>query len=166
VTLNERGDAISLSYTPLVSPLAPSCAEIVAHELKQEGLEFDSRISYETATPGMVIPPILPTTKPQPGLKFFPRSQTAPAIPGVNQEGAEERQSFLRKYWYIILPLVIMSFLGGEEPQQQQTGAGGEGGQGQQGAASPGRQPAVAPAQQPAVEGGNGAPKSRRGKRG
>jgi hypothetical protein len=111
LTLNSEANAISLSYIPLVSPLAPKCQSLPTLE---EIPKFQSKITFETATQGMTIPTILPQTKPPIGLKFFPRSQGAKDIPGYKPEDAGSK-GFLMKYWYIILPLVIMSLTSGNE---------------------------------------------------
>ena len=37
-------------------------------------------------------------------------------VPGVGPE--TQNQSFLRKYWYIILPVMIMSLTGGAPPEE------------------------------------------------
>ncbi|KAL4088276.1 hypothetical protein PRIC1_012700 [Phytophthora ramorum] len=42
-----------------------------------------------------------------------------------NDEPEEESQSFLRKYWYIILPIVVMSLFGGDSGAAPAAGAGG-----------------------------------------
>lgn len=52
LTLGPRALVLSVTYTPLVSPLAPPCEELADQEAKP----FQSKISYETATPGMTIP--------------------------------------------------------------------------------------------------------------
>ena len=156
VTLNAQADALSLSYTPLVSPLAPKCDELPPLEIAPT---FTSSVTFETATPGMTIPALLPQTKPPIGLKFFPRSQGAQNLPpGVKPEAAEITgpQGFLMKYWYIMLPLFIMAMTGGGgEPPPQEEG-------GQQ---SAGQKPAVATAAAPSSAAPSPAGKVRRGKR-
>jgi hypothetical protein len=109
VTLNANADAVSLSYTPLVSPLAPKCSEL---DQLTEAPTFITSVSYETATRGMTIPSLLPQTKPPMGLKFFPRSQGAQSLPGVkapDEQGTPT--SYMMKYWYIILPLFLMGLI-------------------------------------------------------
>ena len=121
VTLNSHADAVSVSYTPLVSPLAPKCQELSP---LNEVPTFKSTITFETATPGMTIPTLLPPTKPSVGLKFFARSQGATDIPGVTQPAADAGPTgLLRKYWYIVLPLFILIMTsGGEEPPRGTAG--------------------------------------------
>jgi len=118
VTLNSVGSAISLTYSPLVSPLAPPCEAM--NEMTEQlpvpdsgGIAFTSKIFFETAVPGMVIPAILPITAPQQGLKFYPKTPGQPGQPGQPSPTlTEEPKSFFMKYWYIILPLVIVSMIG------------------------------------------------------
>jgi hypothetical protein len=153
VVLNSQAEPVSLSYTPLVSPLAAPCSELANLE---ELPSFTTKVTIEAAIPGMTVPPVLPQTKPQPGLKFFPRSKDA--IPGANPQEAGTTQSFLMKYWYILLPLFIMGVFGGAEPQPQQQEQQGSQQQGSAGARAPAPAAAAAP---PAA----GAGKARRGKR-
>lgn len=102
----------------------------------------------------MVIPTILPPTKPQQGIKFYKAPPGAPPIPGVKPEG-DKPQSFLFKYWYVILPLALMSFMGTGAPEDETPAAGG--------APKVGGAPAVA--QAAAASGGESVSKQRRGKR-
>lgn len=152
VTLNSQADAVSVSYTPLVSPLAPKCQELSPLD---EVPTFKSTITFETATPGMLIPTLLPPTKPPVGLKFFARSQGAADIPGITKPATDTGpKGILMKYWYIILPIFIMMMTaGGEEPPRGAAGPGGT----------------ATPVAAVAASAGEAAPsngKSRRGKRG
>ena len=108
----------------------------------------------------MVIPTILPPTNPQQGIKFYKAPPGAPPIPGVKPEGGKP-QSFLFKYWYVILPLALMSFMGTGAPEDEAPAAGG--------APSAGGVPKVggahAVAQAAAASGGESVSKQRRGKR-
>lgn len=154
VTLNSHADVVSVSYTPLVSPLAPKCQELAP---LIEVPVFKSTITFETATPGMTIPTLLPPSKPPVGLKFFARSQGATDIPGVTKPAADAGPTgMLMKYWYIILPIFIMMMTtGGEEPPRGAEGAAGSATPVAAVAASAAASDAASP---------NG--KSRRGKRG
>lgn len=54
------------------------------------------------------------------------------ALPAVGADGMPEapapvEQSFLRKYWYIILPMVLMMLMGGEPPAEGGAAAGASG---------------------------------------
>jgi len=156
VTLNGNAEPVSLDYHPLVSPLAPSCEELLSlSSTSSEGsnTEFTTtEVKYETATIGMMIPNLLPETKPPIGLKFFPNSKLGGGKDGAGIPGDDTQKSFLVRYWYIILPLVLMSVLGGENPsQQQEAGAGSQGQAARAGAAT--------------AAAGAGAVKQRRGKR-
>ena len=178
LTLSESGSLVSVTYTPLVSPLAPSCASLSPlAETEGEVPEFQTSVSYETSKPAMTVPLVLPKVKPPPGLKLYPRKKPAAGTGGGGGEGADgaggngggsaaafeedekpQNQSFLMKYWYIILPLMILQFVGGPEPPPQQ-GEGGDGEGGNAAAAS------VAGAAGGAVAASAAAPRQRRGKR-
>lgn len=182
VTLGPKASAISLTYIPLVSPLAPKSCDHEVWDTKfgndnlPEG--WESRISWETATPGMVLRPTMPQFNPPPGLKWLPRMAQngkiyqAQGPPGTGEKGGEgggkggggpggpdmdnTPLGFIKRYWYILLPILIMNFMGGGAPEPE----------GQAGSAAGGA---------PAVEGGaaatpttspGGASKQRRGKRG
>jgi hypothetical protein len=125
----------------------------------------------------MVLRPVLPPYKPPPDLKWLPRMGSngqlykARGPPGTGDkdkegdgggQGAPEVDAtpmgFLKRYWYILLPLLLSNFLGGSEPAAPQEGQASGG---QQGAVAPGggaATPSAAPAE------GGGARK-RRGKR-
>lgn len=164
LTFNQGASVVSMAYVPLVSPLASSCQEF---QPSSEAKVFTSKISLETATPGMVLPAVLPTsTKPPPGLKLLKSKNNKnggnPALEG--QEEDVSAQSFLKKYWYIILPLFIMSMTGGggaaEEAEQAPHPSQAQGG------AAP-AVAAAAPTQTAApASGGAGGGARRRGKRG
>lgn len=164
LTFNHQKSVISMAYEPLVSPLAPSCDDL---QPTTDAKEFTSKISLETATPGMVLPAVLPQNKPPVGLKFLKskNGSGSPALEGTEEEATA--QSFLRKYWYIILPLFIMSMTsgggGGEQEaphpsQQQQQGGGG------QAAVAP--VAAASTSSQAGTSSGSGGQPRRRGKRG
>ena len=166
---------------PLVSPLAPKSCD---HELWDTKLAnnnlpegWESRISWETATPGMALRPITPNFKPPPGLKWLPRMAAngklyqASGPPGTGEKGEgggpgggpggggpeadNSMMGFFKRYWYIILPMLIMNLMGGGDPAPAE---------GAEGAAAPGSEAGgAAPAASPAAGGGSG--KKRRGKR-
>lgn len=179
LTLSEKGSLVSVTLIPLVSPLAPPCASL-GPLAEAEGAvpEFQTTVSYETSKPAMTVPLVLPKVKPPPGLKLYPRKPAAAAGgkgaggagagAGSNGDGAFEEddkpqnQSFLMKYWYIILPLMILQFVGGpEEPPQQEEGGGREGGSAAGSAAA-----TAATAGGAAAANAGAAPRQRRGKRG
>jgi len=131
LTIGHTGSLLSLSYTPLVSPLATPCTSLSPLTSTPK---FTTQISYSTSTSGMTIPTLLPKTKPPPGLKWIPRASisgtaTSQSVPpggggdetppfGDSEEAkkARDSQSFLRKYWYIILPLALSQLFSGEDP--------------------------------------------------
>lgn len=155
VTLGPSGSVISLTYEPLVSPLAPSCAQLI-QDTSPTRESFDSKISYATSTPGMVLPVIFPNTKPPGGLKFFPRSSKDAVDPNIVEP--EAPQGFLRRYWYIFAAFFAMQLMqsgGGEAAQQDQTTGAGT----PQADGAAGGEAAPAPS-------GSGAGVRRRGKRG
>ena len=181
LTLSQSGSLVSAMYTPLVSPLAPSCASL-GPLAETEGAvpEFQTSVSYETSKPAMTVPLVLPKVKPPPGLKLYPRKKPAAGTGGGGGEGADgagaggngggsaaafeedekpQNQSFLMKYWYIILPLMILQFVGGPEPPPQQ----GEGGDSEGGNAAAAT--SAAGAAGGAVAASAAAPRQRRGKR-
>lgn len=109
-------------------------------------MEFKSKIEMETATPGMSVPAVLPGTKPPPGLKVLKNPNAKQNGGGAfeneqqQQEPITTPQGFIRRYWYIILPLFIMGLQSvGETPQEgeQQEGKAGTRGQAQGASAAP-----------------------------
>lgn len=134
------GMALSLSYMPLVSPLAPTTCEEYTQlpDSSTTSLAFDSKIAWETDVPGMIVgrpTPIVTTDsngkvntikiKPPPGLKWIPGAPkntdplnsigggTAPPPPPEGMMG------MLQRYWYIVLPLLLMNLLGAAAPEGQ-----------------------------------------------
>ena len=178
ITLGPKASAISLTYMPLVSPLAPKSCEDPIWDNKIANLPdqgWESRISWDTATPGMVLKTVMPQYRPPPGLKWLPRLGTngklyqAQGPPGEKDgkggggQGGQAPEmdntpmGFIRRYWYILLPLFLANFLGNDPPPEQQ-GQGQAQGQAQQ--QGGGTAPTASPA------GGGAPPKQRRGKRG
>jgi hypothetical protein len=157
---------ISMAYTPLVSPLArPDCTEL---ETPPGEIKFDSKVSVELDTPGMALKAVLPNTKPPPGLTFVqhPNKNKGSAGGAAGGQGPSEPEpvtgpsSFIKRYWYVLLPLFLANFIGNNAApasSDQQQGQEGEAIGGQQGDAAP-------------VAGGGNvsspSKKTRRGKRG
>lgn len=168
LTLGPRATVLSISYTPLVSSLAPRCSELSPPAAGEE-VTFDSRISYETSTPGMTVPLVLPATKPAPGLKFYPqRGGDAPrpaldGVPGAEGAAGSGPESILKRYWYIILPMGLLALSGGGGEATPAEGQGEapsiDGGSGGDGGAQ-----RTAPAAGAPAPSGEGA-RRRRGKR-
>jgi len=171
LTLGNTGSIISLSFKPLVSPLAAPCNEQkrLVETKNEKGYKFRTSVSFSTSKPALTIPAVLPSTNPPPGYDWIKRAKKAATNDkesGDNSQGpdaqdtgfdpeaeaaqqATANQSFLRKYWYIILPVALMSLTGGEEPPQQ-------GGAASAGAAAAGA----------AAAGASSGSRQRRGKRG
>jgi len=120
------GEVISLTYTPLISPLAPkTCETLQIPDDKNKKLEFSTSVSYELSFAGMMTPLILPSSRPPAqGLKFFPSARVE-GSPLEEAKMAAQNQSFLRKYWYVVLPLMIMMLTGGGEPMEGRGEGGG-----------------------------------------
>jgi hypothetical protein len=166
---------------PLVSPLAPKSCQDLPPVVDPK---FDSKVSYEMATSGMTLRTVLQPQKPPPGLVFLPKPKTArgngappPPLGGGGDGGGEDDQTppttpfgFVTRYWYILAPVVLMNFMGGNQ------GAATDEQQGEEGQA-----PAVSSASAGAYAGAgagavaataaatsatSSATKSRRGKRG
>merc|ERR1712038_707752 len=68
LSLSQTGSLQSLSYTPLVSPLAAQCDELQPLTSNNREYTFQTLVSYSTSTPGMTLPKILPKMRPPPGL--------------------------------------------------------------------------------------------------
>lgn len=174
LSISHTGSLISISYAPQVSPLALACSELPPMSSKE--FEFQTTVTYTTATQGMPIPVVMPPVRPPGGYSWIKRKnkpgQANGAVPGTTggsgnpntfdpnteEGGKPENMSFLRKYWYIALPLTIMTLFGGTEEAPPQ-GGGGQGG-----AAASAVQSSAAMAAASVAAGS--APKKRRGKKG
>jgi len=128
-SLGDRQDPMtSFAYTPLVSPLAPKTCGDSDDNGDESGntKSFSSRVSVQLDTPAMALKNILPQSKPPPGIAFvkMPQQpgvgsgQQGGGADGENYEGDDTPPSpipspfsFLSKYWYIILPMVILQFI-------------------------------------------------------
>jgi len=133
--LNPTADLISISYKPLISPLAAKLCDPqkITTQDQQPQLNFTTTVSLDSFTPSMTVPLVLPPYRPPADIKFFSSYRTrlsqqqqqvgsdGKPIPGTAPDG--QNQSFLRKYWYIILPVMIMSLTGGGA--QEEEGAAG-----------------------------------------
>jgi hypothetical protein len=153
--------------------------------------KLNSDVSWETDVPGMVLKTVLPQYKPPPGLKYIKSSSngksgsgagTIPAgatmttsdkpPPSFTGKGGEDGDSeepeldnsmfgLLKRYWYVVLPLVLSNLLtssGGEEPKAAEVEGGGKAGESSGGAAG-GTAPVGGSTASPQV-------RQRRGKRG
>jgi hypothetical protein len=193
LSIGNTGSLISVSYKPVVSPLAASCHELPPMHTSNDSdsakeLEFKSLITYSVASQGMPIPLVMPQQRPPPGYGWIKRivnKSLNGAAPGTENDGAsdapgfnpeklgqdpQQSYSFLRKYWYIILPVSIMMLAGGEEEPAPQAGrsqgaGGGGGGAGASQAAGAAAAIGASMGGGKSV-GGGGKPRQRRGKRG
>lgn len=174
MVLSSTADLLALEYTPLVSPLMAkaSCRRLLA-DAPDNGdngdallIRFNSTVSYSSSTPATTIPLKLssPMTVPRGGLKVLPRDKNSDTSGnsdlGVNEETTNMSQSFLVKYWYVVLPIFLIVVLGTEEAPPPDAGAGAGG---LVAAATAG---AVAAAGGGGANPGMGGQKARRGKRG
>ncbi len=79
LSLGDSGSLISISYKPIVSPLALPCKELPPLVNKEGGnndvssLEFKTKISYSTSSQGMTIPVVMPQNRPPPGYAWIKR---------------------------------------------------------------------------------------------
>ena len=171
LTLGSRSAQIlSLAYMPLVSPLAPAtCAAYDQAALPPtKKLSFESRVSTETAVPGMTLRTVLPDYKPPKGLNVLKGSSTSSNQQGLGDDGDKTDTppppkgpfEFVKRYWYILLPLVLANFVTSEPPAAEQQQEGAASTQQQQGTTAP------APAPAASSSSGGGAARKRRGKRG
>merc|ERR1711957_235304 len=147
LTIGPRGNALSVHYRPIVSPVAKSCERLMPlsewpdaifgrkgeHGEKEQAnaLPFKTTVSFDSHKSMMAIPTVLPQQKPPPGLKWYRRNAKinpsslfggskveGERIPGVdNEEPSGLKSSFLYRYWYIILPLALMGLFGGAEEE-------------------------------------------------
>lgn len=132
-TLGDRQDSItSFAYTPLINTLAPkSCDYETNDDDKIKNFNFNSRVNVQLDTPAMVLKNVLSLSKPPPGLAFIKQPQQSGEHGSIGSGDVEDPNappnpvpspfSFLQKYWYIILPMIILQFIQApqEEPQQQ-----------------------------------------------
>lgn len=133
-SLDSSQDSItSFAYTPLVSPLAPKSCDYESIDDEKVKV-FSSKVNVQLDKKAMTMKNVLSQSKPPPGIMFIKQ----PRQPGVgergDQEGGEKYDdpdapnpipspfSFLQKYWYIILPMVLLQFIqkpAEEGPPQQ-----------------------------------------------
>lgn len=139
-SLGEKQDRItSFAYTPLVSPLAPKTCD--DYDDSGDSKDFSSRVSVLLDTPAMTLKNVLPTSKPPPGIAFVKRPKQPGQGGGNGEDEGDDSPpgfpgpfAFLSKYWYIILPMMILQLITvPEEPaeqgqQQDQQGANQGGG--------------------------------------
>lgn len=89
LSMSQTGSLLSLSYTPLVSPLAAQCHELQplsSSTNNDREYKFQTLISYSTATPGMALPKILPKMKTPPGLNGIKHKRSNNSNPQQQQQ--------------------------------------------------------------------------------
>mmetsp|Transcript_17410 Transcript_17410/g.37588 ORF Transcript_17410/g.37588 Transcript_17410/m.37588 type:complete len:308 (+) Transcript_17410:125-1048(+) len=148
LSVGPTGKLQSVSYRPIISPLAPkTCQKIMPLSEKPDAIfgrrgdddesisamPFKTTVSFDSHKPMMAIPTVLPQQRPPPGLKWHRRnSKNNPnpllggsnvkeggGIPGVDDEPPTGfKSSWLYRYWYIILPMAIMGLFGGVEEEE------------------------------------------------
>lgn len=145
LSISPTGKLMSVSYRPIISPLAPkTCHQMKSLSEKPEtifgklggendrntSMPFKTTVSFDSHTPMMIVPAILTQQRPPPGLKWYRRNaknNPSPLMGGAKQEGGggipgvdDEppsgwRSSFLYKYWYIVLPMAMAVLFGGAD---------------------------------------------------
>jgi len=174
--LGSRATVMSLSYVPLASPLAPPDCAVYRQDNDDENdsraRAFDSRLRTESAIPGMTLRTVLPDYQPPPGLHILKVPSAGGGGPAAKLLGGQTAENapadpfplgFLKRYWYILLPLLIINFMAAEPPpeQQQQQGHAGPG----DGPAAAGAPTAIAGAAAAAAGAAEANARRRRGKR-
>ena len=169
MTFGKQGTVLSMAYMPMVSKLAPPTCDGLEYD---DSLEFSTKVDYQVDHIGMPLKTVLPSVKPPPGLNYLPGTKSttgsgtgagAGGGGGFAKDEPEPPQGlfgYLTKYWYIVVPLMLMNLLGPEPPREGEEGGGG--GQPSSGATPP---PAAAAAAAPAAR-ASPPTKQRRGKRG
>lgn len=155
LSIGPTGKLMSVSYRPLISPLAAKTCDylmplsdkpdVIFGRNKQDGEEtnlmpFKTTVSFESHKPMMEIPTVLPQSRPPPGLNWYRRNAKNNPSPLLGSDGGpppfgdEELPTGLQstflyrmvtRYWYIVLPLFIMSLFGGVEEPPSGSGEGG-----------------------------------------
>lgn len=71
IMVTSTGDLLSFSMTPLISPLAPPCDELIKQPLSQDANDvcftFNTQVIVEGATTATSVPLVLPASRPPPG---------------------------------------------------------------------------------------------------
>lgn len=128
---------MSFAYQPIISPLAlPDCDDLETL-IPSFVTKYESKVDYEMAVPGMVLGNTLPHYKPPPGLTALKGASVVGGQREASPLGASDEQEevpvdnslpgLLRRYWYLVLPLVISSFISADPPPAEGGGEGGGG---------------------------------------
>ncbi|KAL3802977.1 hypothetical protein HJC23_011600 [Cyclotella cryptica] len=157
LSIGPTGKLMSVSYRPLISPLAAKTCdnltplsekpEVIFGRNKEDGEEinlmpFKTSVSFESHKPMMEIPTVLPQSRPPPGLNWYRRNAKNNPSPLLGSDGGpppfgdEEQPTgiqstflyrMITRYWYIALPLFIMGLFGGVEEPPSDQTGGGGG---------------------------------------
>jgi len=122
------GSIISALYTPKMSILSPSCHTIPSLTTLatiERFLSFQTKVTISTGEPAMTVPLVIPPLGPPPGLNWITSSKSSENIHKSPQtfilkefqDNTTKNQSFLRRYWYIIIPLFLMTCIGNGESE-------------------------------------------------
>lgn len=113
---NRQDHITSFAYIPLVSPLASKSCNF--DDVDDESVKFStSKVNVQLDKPAMIIKNVLQSSKPPPGILFKkqPRQREEQGDQAVDKNAPPEQIpspfSFLQKYWYIILPMILLQFL-------------------------------------------------------
>jgi len=126
--IDKAGSLLGFEYSPIVHARGCLASEVPANVklLSKAGAELPSEAHVVPITAiGGANPQIPAGADPS----AIAAAQEAAATKGANGEGAEDEEakpepSFLQRYWYIVLPLALLSFFGPtEEPEQKGAGA-------------------------------------------
>ena len=133
--LNAHGQIISFSYQLLYHHNNmdkndhDSCLRIIT---QQEEWKFPTttnniitQLQHQLSNPGMTLHTVLPQVKPPPGIQFFPTSSSSSSTTDPTNTPPPSPFSdplqFLQRYWYILLPIFLMNFMGSSEQPQTTT---------------------------------------------
>jgi hypothetical protein len=118
LSLGGNGEVIGLSYRALISPLAPlDCMSMT--ERSVEGSEFKTSAKVHVAETGQEIPLSI-SGKPPPGMQAIRNLGPEKSKDGAGGGEGPPEKSFFQKYWYIIVPVMVLQLLGGlggEDPK-------------------------------------------------
>ena len=83
---------LSISYMPLISPLAPATCDAYStddEDASKQQFQFESRVSVETAIPGMTLRNVLPEYQPPAGLHMLSSKQS---LKDAGGDGSQQQQ--------------------------------------------------------------------------
>eukprot|EP00640_Fibrocapsa_japonica_P002441 CAMPEP_0113936808 /NCGR_PEP_ID=MMETSP1339-20121228/3598_1 /TAXON_ID=94617 /ORGANISM="Fibrocapsa japonica" /LENGTH=280 /DNA_ID=CAMNT_0000939367 /DNA_START=101 /DNA_END=940 /DNA_ORIENTATION=- /assembly_acc=CAM_ASM_000762 len=108
---------------PLATMLTTGAGALACSAAKlPSSVEFTTTLQSSLPTQAQSIPVQVTAGSPPPGVARLAKFQAQ----GEDGKGGQQNQSFLRKYWYIVVPLVLLFLMNPQQPE----GAPGGGGQG------------------------------------